>query len=201
MRLLQEDPLVDIARQSGFFPRVPETLYSSRPAAKSSHKTIPNDRAPLPSLTKEAPVDGHDLFRLYNAATPSEVRSAVGTTMDQWLCSRERLSRRSAGYVMKRQDQVIGSLRTSTRFSKSWLEASSHPDHQSWMPLMVRFGMEQLRSCKLAYCMLPDYQVDLRRILTDSGFSEVSHYITLVNSLTVKATERVRFSAAVPLTK
>ena len=200
MRLLQEDPLVDIARQSGFFPRVPETLYSSRPAAKSSHKTIPNDRAPLPSLTEEAPVDGHDLFRLYNAATPSEVRSAVGMTMDQWLCSRERLNRRSAGYVMKRQDQVIGSLRTSRRFSKSWLEASAHPDHQACMSLMVRFGLERLSSCKLTYCMLPDYQAHLRRTLVGSGFSEVSNYITLVNSLTVKVAEHVRLSAAVPLT-
>ena len=95
---------------------------------------------------------------------------------------------------------AIGSMRTSRRFSKSWLEASAHPDHQHCMQKLVGFGLEQLRPCKLTYCMLPDYQVDLRCILIDSGFKDIAHYITLVNSLAVKVTDDIRLRAAVPLT-
>lgn len=197
LRLQREDPLVDIARQSGFFPRVPETLYANRLAAVAGkgNKSSVGDL-----LKEEKPIDSHDLFRLYNVATPSEVRHAVGMTMDQWQCSRERLSRRSGAYVIKRQDVAVGSLRTSQRLSKSWLETSAHPDHKHCIPQMIRFALEQLRTSKSTYCMLPDYQVDLQCILLDSGFQEISDYITLVNSLTVKDTERVRFRGAVPIT-
>ncbi|MDA0769523.1 MAG: hypothetical protein O2821_04805 [Chloroflexi bacterium] len=195
LRLLREDPLVDIARQSGFFPRIPETLYAGSPATSDSNDSRTNGCDPM---TEETQVDSHDLFRLYNAATPSEVRYAVGMTMDQWLSSRERANRRSSAYVMRRQDLAIGYLRTSRSFSKSWLEASAHPDHLRCMPFMLRVGLEKLRSSQLTYCMLPDYQVDLRCILVDSEFQEVSHYITLVNTMTVKAIDEIRHRAAVP---
>ena len=197
LRLRREDSLVDLARQCGFFPRVPETLYAGKPTGAAAQTPGSNGYDPL---TNEKPIDSHDLFRLYNAATPSEIRYAVGMTMDQWLSARECLNRRSGAYVMRRQDVTIGSLRTSRRFSTSWLEASAHPDHQRCMPLMVRFGLEQLRSCKLTYCMLPDYQVDLRCILVDNGFQDISQYVTLVNSLTVKVTDDIRLRAAVPIT-
>ena len=196
LRLRREDSLVDIARKSGFFPKVPETLFAGVPAAPASGEPKSNDCDPLKG---ETPVDAHDLFRLYNAATPSEVRHAVGMTMDQWMSSRERLNRRSAAFVLRRQDVAIGSLRTSRVFSKGWLEASAHPDHQHRMPLMVRFGLLQLRSCRLTYCMLPDYQMDLRRYLVDSGFQDVSCYITLVKSMTVKVADDIRLRAAVPI--
>lgn len=197
LRLQREDPLVDVARKGGFFPRVPETLYAGRPATGAEQISGSNNCEPL---SEETPVDAHDLFRLYNAATPSEVRYAVGMTMDQWASSRERPRRRSSAYVMRRQDVAIGSIRTSRMLSKSWLEASAHPDHQRCMPLMVKYGLEQLGTCKSAYCMLPDYQVDLTCILVDSGFRQVSDYITLVHSLTLSATDDIRLRAAVPIT-
>ncbi len=48
--------------------------------------------------------------------------------------------------------------------------------------------------------MMPDYQVDLRCILVDSGFEQASEYITLVNSMTVKAIDDIRLRSAVPIT-
>ncbi len=197
LRLRQDDPLVDIARQGGFFPRVPETLFIGRPSSASGRSGSPNRNEPL---SEEYPVDGHDLFRLFNAATPSEIRQAIGMTMDQWTSSRERLNRRSGAYVMRRQDSAVGSVRTSRKFSKGWLEASAHPNNQQCMPTMVKFRLDKLESGKAVYCMMPDYQVDLRCILVDSGFEQASEYITLVNSMTVKAIDDIRLRSAVPIT-
>ena len=197
LRLRQDDPLVDIARQGGFFPRVPETLFIGRPSAEPRRSNSPNRNEPL---SEENSVDGHDLFRLFNAATPSEMRQAIGITMDQWTSSRERLNRRSGAYVMRRQDSAIGSMRTSRKFSRGWLEASAHPNNQQCMPTMVKFGLEKLESCKTVYCMMPNYQVDLRYILVDNGFEKTSEYITLVNSMTVKAIDDIRLRSAVPIT-
>ena len=109
MRVRQGDPLADAARLSGFFPCVPEVLYR-----RPGHRTASLDSFPSQtsvSLRKKKRGDDYALFRLYNAAIPSEVRSAVGMTFDQWMASREQSSGRRQEFVLDTHAGVRGWLR------------------------------------------------------------------------------------------
>ena len=89
LRLPVESPFLAQVRRAGFVPCVRETLYHT-------------DRCPSiplptsPSLRKRQPSDDYPLFRLYNAAVPSQVRATQAMTLDQWQDFEWALARRGS---------------------------------------------------------------------------------------------------------
>lgn len=196
LRLRRSDPLVDVARRGGFFPCVPEVLYRGLPPQPGREIQRFSDGT-LTSLRERARIDDHDLFRLYNAATPSEVRDATGMTFDRWMSSREHLRGRWHEFVLVRDGAVRGWMRSSRKSRVGQLETAIHPDHEALLLTVVDFGLERLSRARHVYCLVPEYQVAFERILTQKGFQQVEQFLTLVNSLAITAKEKARVRATI----
>ena len=196
IRLRRDDPLVDLGRLSGFFPCVPEILYKGLPPPKDSRHSVSLDEFPQ-SLRRKVQSDEHDLFRLYNAAVPSEIRRVIGMTLEQWKASRERRNGRGEEFVLTNSDTLRGWLMSVQQSSIGQISAMIHPDNEGLLASVVEFGLEHLRGTKAVYCLVPEYQIALQRVLSDRGFEAVSDYITLVKSMTVTVQEQARAGATI----
>jgi len=94
LRLRPDDPLVYECRHAGFVPCLSETLYRGR--------GIRDGDSACDDVREKLAGEDYALFRLYNAATPTEVRSLYGMTFDQWRASRERYLGQTREYVLER---------------------------------------------------------------------------------------------------
>ena len=77
------------------------------------------------------------------------------------------------------------------------LAATVHPDNEDSLGPVVDFGLDQLKGTRAVYCLVPEYQVALQRVLTDRGFEPVSEYVTLVKKLAVIAKEKAHARATI----
>ena len=195
-RLLREDPLVDIARLGGFYPCVAELLYKG-PARrdKGAHEVFPETAAT--HLRTREQVDQFDLFRLYNASTPSEIRHVFAITLDQWRAGQEQYGGRCQEFVLESGSGLRGWLMSGQRSGVGQLAATVHPDNEDSLGPVVDFGLDQLKGTRAVYCLVPEYQVALQRVLTDRGFEPVSEYVTLVKKLAVIAKEKAHARATI----
>ena len=172
IRLRSEDPLVDVAMTSGFVPCVHEFLYKGR------RQLAPNAQ-PIPIRAKR-PADEYNLFRLYSASTPAKVRFAMGVTFGQWASSRERTRGRCREFVYEKDGQVRGWLGTVQRFGTGKLLLMVHPEDETNLASLIGYGVGRFTGTNTVYCIVPEYQVLLQRLLEQSGFEKVSRYVTLV---------------------
>ena len=199
LRLLQDDPLVDVARRGGFFPKIPEVLYRGLPQSfvgKTDDREASSNEPPSP-LREKTQSDDYDLFRLYNTATPSEVRQVVGMTFEQWAASREPARGRCQEFVLSKDSSAIGWLRTFDQSNVGHLEVIVNPDDERNLESIVDFGLRQLGGTRPVYCLVPEYQIAFQSILVRKGFHAVSDYITLVKSNTVRVREETRARATI----
>ena len=197
IRLSGDDPLIDVAKLSGYFPQVSEVLFQKRLEGGSSVPMAGHIGSSGPFRDK-APKDDHDLFRMYNAVTPPEIRFAVGMTLESWMASRERPGGKSAEVVMEGEDGIAGLLRYSRRPSFGLIEAVTRPERRHGLGPMVEMGLLGMSEGTEVYCLVPEYQVELQSLIVDKGFRAVADYVTLVKSLTVKDREKSRLRASVP---
>ncbi len=197
IRLHSDDPIIDVAKLSGFFPRVPEVLFQKRFDGDNSAPMAGALESSGP-FREKAPRDDHDLFRMYNAVTPSEIRYAVGMTLEGWMASRERPGGKSTEVVMEGEDGIAGWLRYSHRPSFGLIEIATRPERRHGLGPLVEIGLLGMTKGSEVYCLVPEYQVELKSLLVTKGFRAVADYVTLVKSLTVKDREKSRLRAAVP---
>ena len=200
LRLRSDDPLIDVARLSGYFPCVAEVLHKGMPLRRGHSEAsgaAAEEEAPLPR--KKTRADHHGLFRLYNAATPQEVRSSSAMTFNQWSASHEHTSGRWREFVVETDSAITGWVGTLRRVRTGQMSTVVHPDDDRSLDSIVDFGLRRLGGAKAVYCLVPEYQVAFRSVLAQRGFNEVASYITLVKSTvsTVKkeGTHRVRVGA------
>lgn len=187
IRLPGLDPLVDVARLCGFVPSDREHLYVG-----------PQGPAPYerPSgLREKGQIDEFDLFRLYNASTPSETRLLVGVTFDQWRSSRNRSPRGCHEFVYERDGVIRGWVRISRRFGVGQLVSMLHPDADVDVDALIDYGLSRLSGANSVYCLVPKYQLYLRRLLKQKGYQDKSEYVTLVKSMVVPARTEERGQA------
>ena len=197
IRLRRDDPIIDVAKLSGFFPRVPEVLFQKRLDGERSAPIAGILGSPGP-FREKAPEDDHDLFRMYNAVTPPEIRHAAGMTLEGWLASRERPGGTSTEVVMEADDGIAGWLRYSQRPSYGLIETATRPETRHGLGPMVEIGLLGMSKGTDVYCLVPEYQAELQSLLVYKGFRALADYVTLVKSLTVKDREKSRLRAAVP---
>ena len=190
MRLGKDNTLVETSRLSGFFPHVPEVLYRRLPGNDQDRRRISSDCPPV-ALREMTPSDEHDLFRLYNAATPAEVRYAVGMTFEQWMASHENTRGPQHKLVLEKDGAIRGWVGTVLNSRTGHLAATAHPDDEASLASIVDRGLESLSAAKTVYSLVPEYQPALQRILKQRGFDAVSHYVTLVKSTAITAKKDV----------
>ena len=186
LRLRPDDHLADAARSAGFYTCFSELLYEGSPPPAIGPRT-----EVLPSLREAEPRDDYDLFRLYTAATPLEVRAAVGMGFDHWTSSHERRPSRCREFVIIEDEAVRGWVSATRGSATGLLEATVHPDHERGIGAMVDFGLESLIRAKAVLCLVPEYQIALSRALAERGFEPVSKYEMLVKSIAKTAKDEV----------
>ena len=190
IRLRRDDPLVNDCRLTGFVKSTRELLYKGRRRSTSNSSSV--------HLRRRKASDEYGLFRLYNASTPSEVRSIVGMTFEQWRSSLERSRRRSREFVYEKDGQVRGSLRAIQHSGATMLSIMSHPDLNSSTEALLDFGLERLASTDAVYCLIAQHQVQVERLLFQRGFEVAGDYVTFVRSMVATArSERAR--GAIPV--
>ena len=90
-----------------------------------------------------------------------------------------------------------GWLRTGQRSGVGQLAATVHPDNEDSLGPVVDFGLDQLKRSQPVYCLVPEYEVALQRVLMDRGFEPVSEYVTLVKTIAVAAKENAHARATI----
>ena len=179
IRLQNNDPLADVARRSGFVRCANELLYRGRRGTTFNSGS-------LGLRVKRAP-DEYNLFRLFTASTPSATRSALGITFGQWSSSRERSRGRSREFVLERDGQLTGWVKTARRFGKVQLTLMIHPGDETNLAALMDHGLSYLNKTNTVYSLVPEYQVLLQRLLFQRGYQAVSEYVILVRSMVARA--------------
>ena len=188
LRLSAESDTVPVARRAGFFPGFRETLYSGRPdPSQIGHGLFDVDSRLRTRLDK----DDHDLFRIYNAATPVRVRQLVGMTLVQWRASRERRPGRRQERVFEIDGSVRGLLETSLSFGTGILALSIHPDYTALTPDVVDAGLKILSRASTILVMAPEYAPAISDALEARGLRAVGEFATLVNTTAQMVRERL----------
>jgi hypothetical protein len=138
------------------------------------------------------------LFRLYNAATPPEARQALGMTIDQWAASQERSIGRTKETLLVRESETRGWVRTSRRGNTAELAAMILPKQEVSLADITDKALDDLRDVRRIYSLLPEYQIALRRVLSERRFSPTGDYVTLVKSMTLTESEKSVVRAPAP---
>ena len=194
LRLRYDDPLVDVARRGGYFPRISQTLFRRESALECKLAPYIADGA---IMRKRARSDDYALFRLYNAATPLHIRTHIGMSIDQWLAWRERAGRSCAEFVCDRDGGAIGGVRLF-RIGGVWaLEVEAHPDYAGIAAALLDFGLAQVSTNAPVICLAAAHQEVLANALTDRGFDRRGEFISVIKvmPLTVRDGVRVRVGA------
>ena len=188
LRLSAESDTVLVAHRAGFFPGFRETLYSGRPdLSQIGHGLFDIDSR----LRTRRDADDHDLFRIYNAATPVRVRQLVGMTLDQWRASRECRPGRRRERVFEIDGSVCGLLETSLKLGTGILDLSIHPDYTALTPDVVDAGLRSLSRAGTVFAMAPEHTPEMARALQERGFRAVGDFAMLVNSTAQMVRDRV----------
>ena len=184
-RVLTGDTVGEELRRAGLFLSHAETLYQSRGLS------VP---ANLPSgVRPKTAADEHGLFRLYSAATPSEVRALGGMTLDQWTASRTRVGRstRISEYVLEAQSLLVGWLRVVVgRLGKADVAVMLNPEHTvDDASALLHLGLAEVPEGRAANVLAPEYQTAVRRAAESDGLTTGAEL--QVHVRTARATEKI----------
>ncbi len=182
--------MVDIATRRGFVAGAQEVLYLGRRNPSLGGRSI--------DIREKIPADDHDLFRLYNVTTPSEVRFAAGMTFEQWASAREPDRGRRSEFVYLREGQVRGWVSAIQRFGLGRIIMMMHPEDDANLAAMMDYGLAHLRVNRVQVLANQEYLL-LHRLLEQRGYGVQTEYVTLVRqfAITAKISESRRAAEAV----
>ena len=179
IRLQSGDPLVEVARRSGFVRCARELVYRGRLRLTTDERSL--------GLRDKSPADEYNLFRLYHASAPSETRLNVGVTFDQWVSSQERGRGRTREFVYEKDGLIKGWVKTVRRLGVSQVTLMIHPEEETNVGAVMDYGLARLTGTGPVYCLVLEHQTILQRALVQSGYEPVSEYVTLVRSMVARA--------------
>ena len=171
LRIPSGGPIFSLARQAGFFHYFEETLLEKLTAIPPS-----SNGGPPVAWQDLLPEDHYSLFQLYCAATPQQVRTALGLTFDQWRDCQE-WSGRQRNLVAKTGGKVVAWLGLSRCGQVTMGEALVQPDRPELWDSLVERAMEQGAPQRW---LVPDYQDPIARLLLRRHFTEVSYYSVMI---------------------
>ena len=186
LRLDSSSPAVDMAKQAGFNHYLTEYLY----CLEEARQTEPAESSL--SLRPKSSADEHGLFRLYSAAAPHQVRCAEGMTLQEWSQSRDKEATREL--VLEKGGEISAWLRLSLGGTVGRFEIIGELGAEE-LGQLVNYSQAALKGRHPVYCLAPEFQQQLQRILEEQGFSKVASYACLSKQLAV----RVREPQLVPL--
>ena len=190
VRLREDEPCAGAVRGSGFVRCSREMLFMGprRPGARGGD--IP--------LRRRRPHDGHNLFRLYMTAFPTQARLIYGATFDQWSAALEPGRGLTREYVYEAGGEIRAWVRTSRWLTTGQLSITVGPEESDTLAALIDFGMAKLGGVGSVRCLVQEHQpVLLQRLLVHRGLDVAAEYVTMAKTMVAPVTkEAVR--AAVP---
>lgn len=180
LRLDSSSPLVEMAKQAGFNQYLTEYLY----CLEKGRLGEPTESRLV--LRPKSSADEHSLFRLYSAAAPHPVRCAEGMTFQEWSQSRDRDATREL--VLEKGGEISAWLRIMMSRTAGRFEILGDLGAEELREL-VDYGLSSLRGRHPIYCLAPEFQQQLRRMLEERGFYQAAAYSCLSKQLAVRVNE------------
>lgn len=179
LRLPTDSSVIDLARRTGFFPCYEESLF------EGVVSQLPGDGEVLPlNLRSLLPSDEYALFQLFNAATPSPVRVALGLTFDQWRDAREVQGRDGPEWVTESNGRITSWLKVPSANQREPGKLLVHPDHSNLLPGLLKLAHNSLGTQRW---LLRDYQELIAGHLQDRGLHPTARYTMLIKTVAVPA--------------
>ena len=195
LNLDSANPLVNGARRAGFLSYNKDYLY------RHSGERVHFAAATPPSyrLRTRTPTDDFGLFRLFNAAAPTPVRTAEGMTMEEWRESRDYGSwlEQQRDFVLEIEGNLAAGLHINAARGGGCFEIVFHDLEADGLEWLVRYALRYLDGKSPILCTVPAFQGRLSDILEDSGFERVAEYTASVkeNAIKVKQPQFVPMQA------
>ena len=180
LRLREDDPLLRIAATCGFTKYAEETLLAG--------PKVSFPRVSTQDIRPVKPIDEHDLFRLYNASTPSRARFALGMTADQWRAAREPAGWRTREYIYHHNDTAQGWAQVIRKGRSAILTLMCHPDAADSVPALITHAMSRSWGVGNWYVLAGDHQSRLQALMGQRGHWEVARYVTMARAITSPVT-------------
>ena len=180
LRIRKDDPVIQLAASCGFTKYGEETLLTGPKVSFPGASTQ--------GIRSVKQIDEHDLFRLYNASTPSRARFALGMTADQWRAARERAGWRSREYIYRQDGAAMGWVQVTRRGRSAILTLMTHPGSDDSIPALVTQGMSRAWGIKNWYVLARNYQGRLEALMKQRGFQEIVRYVNMARAITSPVT-------------
>ena len=180
LRLDSSSPAVDMAKQAGFNHYLTEYLY----CLEEARQTEPAESRL--ALRPKSSADEHSLFRLYSAAAPHQVRCAEGMTLQEWSQIRDKDA--TSELVLEKGGEISAWVRIRLGRTAGRFEIVTDLGADE-LGQLVNHSLAVLKGRHPMYCLVPEYQQQLRRILEERGFYQVAAYSCLSKQLAVRVHE------------
>lgn len=183
LHLAAESPLLKPALETGFQQYSAEYLYGREKAGGSGMAGSPPPAAFIARRKKAG--DEYRLFELYLKWASPQVRRAEGMTYSEWLSNRRRSLRQD--WVFERDGEMVGwaTLSAGRDVGVVDIPAVTRED----MEWVVDHSLAALEGCRRDYCLVPDSQAALQRLLEDRGFVRQADFAALMKELLVRVVE------------
>jgi hypothetical protein len=180
LRLDSSSPAVDMAKQAGFNHYLTEYLY----CLEEARQTEPAESRL--ALRPKSSADEHSLFRLYSAAAPHQVRCAEGMTLQEWSQIRDKDA--TSELVLEKGGEISAWVRIRLGRTAGRFEIVTDLGADE-LGQLVNHSLAVLKGRHPMYCLVPEFQQQLRRILEERGFYQVAAYSCLSKQLAVRVHE------------
>jgi hypothetical protein len=180
LRVDSASAAVDMARQAGFGHYLTEAVYRLEEGRRAEARGSPVAARPRVSA------DGYRLFRLYSAAVPMQVRRVEGMTFEEWQQSRERGVARDS--VLEDGGEIRAWLRMRVEGTAGQFDIVTDLAADE-LGQVVDCCLHALRGKDPVYCLVPEFQVQLRSIIEERGFRQAAEYACLSKQLLARVHE------------
>ena len=190
LRLPFGSDIFDVARSAGYQPAYTEDVFRAQSA--NDILALAGASAEGLALTPASDQDRQDMYRLYCATVPLEVRTRAGQSMDEWEASRERAGRKKRELVVATSDnrKLMASVQTSDTGAGRYFSVSCRGDASCGYENLIAVGVGQAGD-KPVVTVVPSYDVGQAETLEALGFTLQASYDVLVKTLAVPVAKTI----------
>jgi hypothetical protein len=172
LRLPADNPLLAAADEAGFSAYLTECLYfrERKESAAESYKT-----SPLPFPRRRRVSDEYRLFELYQKCIPASVRRLEGMTFGEWQAARDR--EMGTEWVFEDGSVLVGWLGVRAKGHVGQFEVMAISAAE--LEPVVEYGLMFLSDCRQLFCLAPEFEWNLFRLLEKRGFGQVAKYCAM----------------------
>lgn len=187
LRLDSASPLMGVVRQNGFIGYTTEHVY--RYVGRHPKATTPAPE--LYHVRPGHPSDQHNIFALYNSATPQPVRMAEGITLEEWQASREHVTwmQQRKEFVLQKEGRLVGWLQVNATSRRGCFEIMYNRIEENTIAWMIDYAIGCLSGRSMISCAAFAYQVELKSLLESSEFEQIGEYAPLVKDIAIRVRE------------